>query len=54
MVNGNVNAHVVCKVSTREQLKDIQTELQKQNPDLRVSYDYVLRQIINKWIGDLQ
>jgi len=42
------------KPNTKQVFKEIQTELQKQNPDLRANEDYVQRKIQEKYIGDLQ
>jgi len=42
------------KQTTKQNFKDIQTELQNQNPDLRVNEDYVQRKLQEKFIGDLQ
>jgi hypothetical protein len=42
------------KPNTKIQFEGIQKELAKKNPDLRVSQDYALRILINKFEGDLQ
>lgn len=42
------------KPNTKIQFDSIQKELLKQNPDLRVSQDYTLRKLMNKYEGDLQ
>lgn len=41
------------KANTKERLVSIQKELLKQNPDLRVSQDYTLRKLMDKFEGDL-
>ena len=45
---------LIVKVSTKDRFQSILKEFKKLQPDYRVSQDFVLRKLMDKYEGDLQ